>query len=465
MADYPIIDQKSLPKAQRGGLLSLGSRSRPPSDLPLPNPHEIVVYKSGGSYIVDDGQSRADDAHIVNATSISLVNMRVDAPVTAHVAIPSASAGEFTVQVIFWCTVKKPEEVVETGLKDMKEPLTQYLIRHQPLFHIGEKSKLDQINAIRRNVTAEVKAYVSARPPHFRGMEVKLGNIQVLTPEELAAFYRKLDEQELAGKLTSEEQRLQHDLAAQRQELEEIRRQHAEEHELQRRHHDQRMAEVRQEYEQRLSERQLMHDQLQRSTKFEHAINETHRLKDAIGADHDEIPTLLAASAGEQNIADTAAQLSQDRQRKHEQKDADELRKATWAREDAHFDRQLAREDAQLQSNIRLEELKAQVEILKAGVARGLADHQTIEKLMGVVSSAVKELESAASSATKPTAGPAQDSSSEGRAATSETSTPDKAAADESIIEAEIVSNTTDREANPAGSQARAFREEDLGRR
>ena len=84
---------------------------------------------------------------------------------------------------------------------------------------------------------------------------------------------------------------------------------------------------------------------------------------------------------------------------------------------------------------------------------------------MGVVSSAVKELESAASSATKPTAGPAQDSSSEGRAATSETSTPDKAAADESIIEAEIVSKTTDREANPAGSQARAFREEDLGRR
>ena len=58
----------------------------------------------------------------------------------------------------------------------MTDPLTQYLIRHQPLFHVGEKSEFDQINAIRRNVTAEVKAYVSVRPPRFRGMEVKLGN-------------------------------------------------------------------------------------------------------------------------------------------------------------------------------------------------------------------------------------------------------------------------------------------------
>ena len=57
------------------------------------------MYKSGGTYVVDDGRSRTVDAHIVNATSISLVDMREDAPVTAHVAIPSASAAEFTVHV------------------------------------------------------------------------------------------------------------------------------------------------------------------------------------------------------------------------------------------------------------------------------------------------------------------------------------------------------------------------------
>ena len=74
--------------------------------------------------------------------------------------------------------------------------------------------------------------------------------MQVLTPEELAEFYRKLDERELEGRLTSEEQRMEHELAAQRQELEEIRRRHAEERELQRRHHEQFMEEVRQDYEQ-----------------------------------------------------------------------------------------------------------------------------------------------------------------------------------------------------------------------
>ena len=56
MTSYPIISQRVLAAADRGGLLGLGARRRPTSELPLPNPHEAVVYKSGGDYVVDDGR-------------------------------------------------------------------------------------------------------------------------------------------------------------------------------------------------------------------------------------------------------------------------------------------------------------------------------------------------------------------------------------------------------------------------
>src|SRR5450631_1771117 len=105
MASYPIIDQRSLPKAQRGGPLGMGLRTRQSSDIPLPSAHETVVYKSGGSYVVDDGRSRPSDDHLVNATNISVVDMRENAPVTVHTSIPSAHAAEWAVQVTFLCTV------------------------------------------------------------------------------------------------------------------------------------------------------------------------------------------------------------------------------------------------------------------------------------------------------------------------------------------------------------------------
>ena len=101
-----------------------------------------MVYKTAGTYVVDDGRSRPSDDHIVNATNISVVDMREDAPVTVQATIPSAGAAEFAVQVTFLCTVKKPEEVVEAGLQDVTTTLTHYLIRHQQLFHLGEDYQL-----------------------------------------------------------------------------------------------------------------------------------------------------------------------------------------------------------------------------------------------------------------------------------------------------------------------------------
>ena len=73
MSNYPIIEQRSLPKAQRGAPWGIGPRSRTASDIPLPNAHEAVVYKSSGGYVIDDGRSRLDDDHVRNATNITVV--------------------------------------------------------------------------------------------------------------------------------------------------------------------------------------------------------------------------------------------------------------------------------------------------------------------------------------------------------------------------------------------------------
>ena len=88
MTRYPIISQRVLAAADRGGLLGLGARRRPTSELPLPNPHEAVVYKSGGNYIVDNGRTRPHDDHVVNATSISVIDMRKNKPVMVQTSFP-----------------------------------------------------------------------------------------------------------------------------------------------------------------------------------------------------------------------------------------------------------------------------------------------------------------------------------------------------------------------------------------
>jgi hypothetical protein len=487
MASYPIIEQRSLAKAAKTGPWGLGGRNRPSSELPLPNAHEVVVYKSGGRYVVDDGRSRTSDDHIANDTNFTVVDMRTDAPVTVDLTIPSAGGAEFNVQVTFLCTVRQPAEVVDAGLRDMTHPLTEYVSMHQALFHVGEDYNFDRINAVRLNVTAEIRAYVSVKPPRFRGIEVKLGNVRVLTPEEFADFHSKLRERERASLLTAEQQRMDHrvlaehqrmeqQLAKEREELEEIRMRFQEQSELQHRRHAQLMEEMQQKY-----------DQMLRSAKLEHAVDEARKLGEAIDADQHEVPALLAAASGDRTIAETADLLGTERRRRRDEEAAEDLRRRTWAREDAQYERDRAREDARLRDTLRVDELKAQLSVLKAGVDRGLADHQPIEKLLGVVNGAIKALESAVSteppgprrvaSEQVPTDGPtAEQEPGERVPGQEETAGPDGVGmaasddgqrVDQTVVDAEIVPDDASYpdDSFPGDDDAgHRFREEDLGR-
>jgi hypothetical protein len=472
MTDYPIISQRSLLKVGRRGIGGILPARREASDLPLPKPHEALVYKTGGSYIVDDGSSRTTDAHIVNATNITVVDMREDAPITVETSIPSAGEVEFIVRVTFLCTVKKPEEVVDAGLSDITTSLTNYLIQHQALFHLGEDYQLSQAGVVWRNVTAEVRAFFSVRPPHFRGLDVKLGNVQVLTPGEL---HKQQRDREMEALLMSGQQQTEHRLAEERAELQEIRRRNDETFELERRRHaqsmehmQQQMTQMQEAFQRQLAQQQLEHEQRLRTSTFQHAADEAERLKHVLDPDGTQMATVFTAAAGARGVAETADALNEERERRRQQKAGDALRRETWAREDAQDDRDRKREDAQYKRQIERENtqlhyqmeltrLKAQAEVIATGINRGLADHRDIEHVTSVLNGVVKTLEGAAAT-------PAQNTGADGKAqqekrAGDTADGPVRAEAATSVVEAEVISDSTDAADDPGAG----VREDDLG--
>ena len=470
VTNYPIISQRTLPKASRRGPMGLVPPRRAASELPLPNAHEAVVYKAAGSYVVDDGRSRTTDGHIVNATNITVVDMREDAPITVQATIPSAGAAEFAIHVTFLCTVKKPEEVVEAGLHDLATTLTHYLIRDQKLFHLGEDYQLSEVTAVRHNVASQVKAYFNVRPARFRGLDVKLGNVQVMTPDELRTKQR---ERELAGLLTSEQQQMEHDLAEQKAKLDETRRQHEEEFELERRRHDQALALMQQklthmeeQFQQQMQHKKLTHDQMIRTESFEHAVAEADRLKDALGADVSAMPTIIVGAIGERTISEMADSLNAERERQQDQEAQDAAQEREWEREKARYERQITREDAEMQYNLEVQRLKTQASVVVAAVNRGLADHQDVEFLMSELRSVAKQLENASASASRQEK--AQDESPErprnpGRPKRAARPRRPEAQADDDVIEAEVISDDLG-DLDARGDAEPEPREEDLGR-
>jgi hypothetical protein len=464
MTDYPIISQRALPKAGRRGPRGIMPARREASELPLPNAHEAVVYKTAGSYIVDDGRSRTTDDHVVNATNISVVDMREDAPVPVETSIPSAGELEFIVRVTFLCTVRKPEEVVDAGLHDITTSLTNYLIGHQPLFHLGEDYHLNQIGVVRRNVTAEVRASFNVRPPQFRGLDVKLGNIQVLTPDEL---HKQQREREMETLLISEQQQMQHQLAKERADLDEIRRRNDEAFELERRRHAQNLEQMRQQmtqmqeqFQRQLAQQQLAQEQLLRTSTFQHAAGEAARLKEALGADDTHMATIFAGASGARSVTETADALNAEQERRRERDDENALRRETWDREDVRYDREIDRENTRMRYEVEVARLKAQAEVVATGINRGLADHRDIEHVTSVLNGVVKSLEGAAAAPVQQKAAPDGSAQQDRRGGDSGDEPARTEAADDVVVEAQVVPDDPD----SSDDADAGLREDDLGR-
>lgn len=302
---YPIVSQSQLGEPVRSGLLGWGSPRRTADEVPPLQPHEVLVYRVNGHFVVDDGRHGRNDGRVVNATSVSVVNVQRGADVEVVFEIASMDAAKFTVQVNFRCSVIDAVTVVKDGQKNATEVLLSYLRGYQPLFELGLRHPLSDVNTVRRKAGFHVKAYVTQRAPEIPGLSIALSNVQVLTPEELG---------------TQEEERRQ----AEREQARKEREQRA---------------------GQLLKLREQENAHLLDRLRAQHDIDQAGTIAEANG-DDPRRAVLLAHVRGEITADDYARRLRElDEEDRRQQREIDEIERAE-AREKAAIERQDSRDDA-----------------------------------------------------------------------------------------------------------------------
>ncbi|MFG1639598.1 hypothetical protein ACGFMK_04880 [Amycolatopsis sp. NPDC049252] len=214
---YPIVEQRSLDPARVKGKWLWRKEFRDHGELPRPNAHHVFVYRVDGEYILDSAQRRLDEEQVVNATHVSLVDLTRDAEVLVELAIPCAEADDFTMRVTFVCTVTNPISVVREGRGDAQTLLRAYLKSHHRIFELGLEYRLDQVNEVRRDVNAQVKAFTTLKPPVISGIAVELRSVEVLTPVEYQKLMGNRRSIEYQYELDTTQQRLDHTLTTARQ--------------------------------------------------------------------------------------------------------------------------------------------------------------------------------------------------------------------------------------------------------
>jgi hypothetical protein len=96
---YPKLERRTLSPAEKARWFS--RKARRAEELPRPDTHQSLVYRVGGELVLDDDRLSSMDERMVNATNVSVVDMRRDALVEARLKIPSADASHFDVIVTF----------------------------------------------------------------------------------------------------------------------------------------------------------------------------------------------------------------------------------------------------------------------------------------------------------------------------------------------------------------------------
>ncbi|GAA2620534.1 hypothetical protein SMC26_26140 [Actinomadura fulvescens] len=209
---YPIIEERFLREPPKRGAFGLRGRRRDYDELPRPKGNQVLVFCVGGKHLVDDGRFGLDDERVLEATSVSLVDISDRVPVTIQLAIPSKDSSEFTIQAAFLCTVTDPEVIVGKGKQNVSVSLLGYLRGHHRIFELGLPYELSEIHEVRRDVKAQVLAYTMKAPAPIPGMKVVLNSIEVLTPNELREVHGRLRKGSNDQRVVWQEKNHGHDL-------------------------------------------------------------------------------------------------------------------------------------------------------------------------------------------------------------------------------------------------------------
>ena len=73
---YPIVAQYELGDPVGRGPLGLGRR-RDRDEIPRTRPHEVLIWRVGNQYVMDQRELRAHDNTVVRASSVSVVSVPV----------------------------------------------------------------------------------------------------------------------------------------------------------------------------------------------------------------------------------------------------------------------------------------------------------------------------------------------------------------------------------------------------
>ncbi|MBV9012033.1 MAG: hypothetical protein JO272_08275 [Pseudonocardiales bacterium] len=187
---YPVIEERPLAAVARR---FLRPTRRDLTELPEARPGTLWVFDAGGHYETFDRRYLSGtEPAVVDAVTVSLVDIR-PRRVPVEMSIPSASpADDFVFRVDFRCVVTGPSVVAAAGLTDLTAPLRNYLTRDRKLLVMGMNFKVDDILALREEITARVSSYCEVNPPRIDGIKVELGAVTVRTPADLRTQETKI---------------------------------------------------------------------------------------------------------------------------------------------------------------------------------------------------------------------------------------------------------------------------------
>ena len=193
--NYPLVRQREYRRPEkRVGWLNRRT-VRDEDELPLIAAHHVRVFRVGDDYVEDPGNLRPDDPLVTGASSVTVVDRRVEVPVVVETRIPSAEAGDFTVRTTFYCTVTDACAVVRDGVTDLEALLLGHLRAVPGLTEDGGDLPVVDSDAVRERIDARLTAYHEMRPAPVSGLEARHGMVEVLTPAELAEDIAKLQEE------------------------------------------------------------------------------------------------------------------------------------------------------------------------------------------------------------------------------------------------------------------------------
>lgn len=291
---YPVVTERVLAPVAPKKLFGKGPTRRA-DEVPEPLAGHCLVYRTRGQYTVDTYCLPPDSPTVVEATHVSVVDTTVDTKIAVELPLPSRDASFFTLRVTFLCTVDDPAEVVRAGGQSAESLLAGYLRGHQRIFEIGLDYGVDDLNDVRRKLSAQVRAYSEVNPPDLRGMKTNLASVEVSTPDDVIEFHDQLRAK-------------QRDYVVKTEEL--VNSEH--------------LDDIKEQQQYRREQRSSEHTRRLDADQREHHRTELRRTAEAVGTDPFAALT-LAHTTGEVGAKEFAEKISSIREKEIEQ-DREDLR-------------------------------------------------------------------------------------------------------------------------------------------